>query len=774
MISYDGPINILLVDDHPENLLAIEAVLGDLNYNLVKCLSGEEALRALLKDDFAVIVLDVQMPGMDGFETARMIKSRDKTKEIPIIFVSATSKETQHLYTGYAVGAIDYMLKPFVPQIFRSKIEGFVSMYVSNKKLQLQTDLLHQKKKELEKINNELLRMTYQLSKAEAMTNVVTSTSMDTMVTFDERGTILAVNKALTTMFGYGEEEVIGKPVTLLIPLLEPDISGKTAEDGSKPGIKPEEVTPRRKDGSWFFAEMKLGSTMVEGERIYACTISDISERKQSERELVRAKEAAEIAARAKTEFLAMVSHEIRTPMNGVIGMTTLLMETALNEEQRDYAEIIQKSGNTLLNVINDILDYAKIEAGKMELEEVQFQLQSCLDETLDMFIAKSRERNLDITCTIDPAIPEFVYGDATKLRQILINLVGNAIKFTNEGSIQIYVRAAEQSNQGGNRQPYKAAKNKPGLDVWQTGAPASGEETVNPLLMLEFEVRDTGVGIPDDKLPLLFKPFSQLDSSMTRKYGGTGLGLAICSNLVEMMGGTIRVEHNVPTGAVFMFTIALKRFASGKAAPSELPALPAPEEKAEPSRKGAFSFLAMLEGTVGEIGAASEREREEAEGAMRERDDAALPLGPRSVIGGNDGMSTPPRILVAEDNEVNQKLTLRLLGRLGYAADIAENGWQALEMAAAEEYDLILMDMQMPVMDGLEATRRIGENKETGSRPVIVAMTANVLPADRQRCLDAGMTDYISKPVRLEMLDDILQRYLAEGISGRGKLPAH
>lgn len=760
MISYKGPINILLVDDHPENLLAIEAVLGDLNYNLVKCLSGEEALRALLKDDFAVIVLDVQMPGMDGFETARMIKSRDKTKEIPIIFVSATSKETRHLYTGYAAGAIDYMLKPFVPEIFRSKIEGFVSMYISNKKLQLQTDLLHQQKKELEKTNKELMFTAYQLSKAEAMTNIVTSTSMDTMVTFDERGTILAVNPTLTTMFGYEPEEVVGKPVDLLIPLPDGNLSGNESEEAPLSGIRQDEVTPRRKDGSRFFAEVKLGSTMVDNERFYACTISDITERKQSERELVRAKEAAEIAARAKTDFLAMVSHEIRTPMNGVLGMTTLLLETELNEEQRDYAEIIKKSGETLLSVINDILDYAKIEAGKMELEEVQFRLQSCLDETLDMFIAKSRERNLEILCSIDPDIPEFVHGDATKLRQVLINLVGNAVKFTNEGTIEISVRNAEQAGREEDRQRLEASGSGPG----QQAPGRELQEADDPVLMLEFEVRDTGVGIPEEKLPLLFKPFSQLDSSMTRKYGGTGLGLAICKNLVEMMGGTIRVEHNEPSGAVFFFTAALKRFSAADAvAPEALPK-PAAQPQAEPSGKGLFSFVAMLEDTMEEMGAASEPAQEER---------AAGLLEPSLARGGGKRRSSPPRILVAEDNEVNQTLTLRLLNRLGYTADIAENGWKALEMASSGEYDLILMDMQMPVMDGLEATRRIGQTRKNGHEPVIVAMTANVLPADRQRCIDAGMTDYLSKPVRLEKLQELLEKYLAEGISDR-KLPVN
>lgn len=530
MVVFDGPINILLVDDNPENLLALEAVLGDSNYRLVKCLSGEEALRCLRYDDFAVIVLDVQMPGMDGFETARLIKSHEKTKEIPIIFISAAGNDNRHQFTGYAVGAIDYMLKPFDPQILRTKIEGFVSMFVNNKKLQLQSELLHQKTKELERINKELMRTAYQLSKAEAQARIVSGTSVDTMITFDQDGRILSVNPALETMFGYTETEVLGRSVTMLLPsLMSGDLIPANmvgGADGPSGASMPLEIRLARKDGSVFDAEIKLGGTIVDNERIYACTVSDITQRKQSEMELVAAKEEAEIAARAKTDFLAMVSHEIRTPMNGVLGMAALLLETDLDEEQRGYAEIIKNSGDALLSVINDILDYAKIESGKMELEEVEFHLESCMNEAIDLFVAKSRKQNLELSYSMDPALPEYVVGDVTKLRQVLINLVGNAVKFTNEGSVHVFVRPVRSDGEA---------------------------------VELEFEVRDTGVGIPEEKRPLLFQPFSQLDSSMTRKYGGTGLGLAICKNLVELMRGRIEVRSNKPRGAVFAFTVRMK-----------------------------------------------------------------------------------------------------------------------------------------------------------------------------------------------------------------------
>jgi PAS domain S-box-containing protein len=372
------------------------------------------------------------------------------------------------------------------------------------------------------------MQTTHELIREEARARVIEETSIDSMITFNSEGRIITVNPAAIGMFGYTEVELLGQPITMLIPAIDKHKNAVSRIRKKYRVGRLSEVTPIRKNGSVFSAEIQIGEAFIEKNQIFACTVNDITERKIVERELLQAKEEAEIATRVKTEFIAMMSHEIRTPMNGIIGMTDLLLDTELGPEQKEYANIVRKSGGALLAVVNDILDFSKIESGKMELEQDPLDLKACIEETFNLFTAKSRERKLGMEYYIDRELPKHIVGDVTRLRQVLNNLVGNAVKFTESGGIVVTINKIPQQ---GDR------------------------------LGIKFVIRDTGIGIQPQQIAHLFKPFSQLDSSMTRKYGGTGLGLSICKTLVELMGGSIWVEKEVRNGATFVFTIQTKGF---------------------------------------------------------------------------------------------------------------------------------------------------------------------------------------------------------------------
>lgn len=621
------------------------------------------------------------------------------------------------------------------------------------------------------------------------------------VVILDLEHCIVGCNPAFEKLFGYTISEVIGDN---LDDLIVPEENLQQAKNYTSTVTLGENIhgiaQRRRKDGTLVDVEIFGVPVIVSGEQNAILALyHDISE-------LLRAQREAEAAAQAKADFLANMSHEIRTPLNAVIGMTGLLLDTSLTAEQREYTQTVRSSGDGLLSIINDILDFSKIEAGKLELEKQPFHVREVIETSLDLVASKASEKNIEIAYLLEGDVPEAVEGDATRVRQILVNLLSNAVKFTTEGEVIVQV---------------------------------DGEKLGAENYLLTISVKDTGIGIPEDRMDRLFASFSQVDASTTRKYGGTGLGLAISKQLVELMGGKMWVESEVGTGSTFYFRLTLPSASASRRvdineahrllkglrvlivddnATNRLILIRQTKSwgmkpRATEFGKEAISWIQsgdefnlaildmqmpemdgiMLAGELQKLKSKEElplilltslggleevpadvhfaaRLSKPIKSALlyhtiatvinQEQDAQRLPVQEDvPIFDENMAKKHPLHILLAEDNLINQKVALRILEKLGYRADVAANGFEVLEALKRQHYDIVLMDVQMPEMDGVQATQVILKDYAEDERPRIVAMTAHAMEGDRERYLNMGMDDYVSKPIHLDDLISALTR---------------
>jgi PAS domain S-box-containing protein len=646
-------------------------------------------------------------------------------------------------------------------------------------------------------------------SQAEARKLSLVASKTDNLVMIGSAsGRIEWVNDAFCRVMEYGLDEVVGRDPWHLLGGREtdPETADQLRAEIALGRSVNTEIVQYSKSGRKYHLHLEIQIVRDQSGHVehFIGIETDITARVGIEQQLRQAKTEADMASRAKSEFLASMSHEIRTPMNGVIGMTSLLMETVLTAEQRDFVNTIRTSGEALLTILNDILDFSKIESGKLELERAPFELALCLEEALDLFALQASVKGVELGFAIAPGVPAWIIGDVTRLRQVVVNLVNNAVKFTPSGSISVEVR------------PLPADADRP---------IAAGR------VRLEFRISDTGIGIPPDRIGLLFKAFSQVDSSTTRKYGGTGLGLAICQRLCQLMEGSIRVESQPGSGSVFTLNLL------AEPAPAPTAALPPPPL---PLRGGLALCIedhpvtrsrlrSLLEGLGATCAFASDApsalrmagvlpappallvldwtiaEGPAALAALATIKCPRLVLHPFGQVAPERGPDTEPfatlskpirsaallqalalmahpaaagtaptadredlrllaeeyplDVLLAEDNAVNQRVAQRFLERLGYRADAVGNGLEVLAALENRHYDLVLMDLQMPEMDGLEASRLIRRKFAADRQPKIIALTANAMQGDREICLEAGMDDYISKPVKLPEIAAAIRR---------------
>jgi len=678
-------VNILLVDDNPEGLVTLRAVLDNPQYNLICATSGAEALRHVLAFDFAVILMDVQLSDMDGFETAKVIKQRERSKDIPIIFVTAIDKADGYVSHGYAVGAVDYLFKPFDPNILKSKVSVFVDLYRKSLKLIQQSMMLRDlEKRETARILSELeieSRRRYQ-SLADAVPQILWRANKfgdaEYFNHFWHLYSGLSLDQSPSLAWQY---------VTHVDDLnMLQEKWAQALKD--KAGFEAECRLLRAEDGAYRWHLLRI---MPEFDNLsevmnWIGTATDIHDQKLYQCELMRAKEAADMANETKSRFLANMSHEIRTPLGAILGFTEVLVSHDLSREKKaEYISTIRRNGEQLSKIIDEILDLSKVEAGKLEVETTDVPLVELLNDVRSLMSVAAKEKDLELEFKVKSPIPTKIQTDPTRLRQILINIIGNGIKFSPHGKVEVEVSLINDK-----KLPQKDWQND-----WQSQA------------LLCVSVTDSGPGLSVEQIKSLFKPFSQVDSSISRKYGGTGLGLTLSRNFARALGGDVTISESHPNEGCH-FTITVKA--------GSLLGVPLTNSLIVSPHISNFT---------------------------KEHDESST----------LDGV----KVLFVDDSEDNQELVTHFLESAGAQVDLASNGLEGVEKAMGGDHNVILMDVQMPILDGYMATSQL---RKQGYKKPIIALTAHAMKDERQRCLQVGCNDYLTKPLNHLVLIERIFNY--------------
>lgn len=636
-------INILIVDDREENIVALEALLQRDDVQLFTTTSPNEALKLAWDNQIAIALVDVQMPEMDGFELVEMLKSNPRTRDILVLFVTAISKEAKYAVKGLGAGAIDYLFKPLDPYITSAKVDSFIQLARSQA--------------ELKRKNEELQNYAIVVKNS---ADIICTVNSDTLK-------INSINPAVEKITGHVPASLIGKHITSLVSDEEQssfrDNLINVITDRTAYGVFECKFETVDKGVKWVECRVSYRNQML------FINISDITNQKNYQSELIKSKEIAEYGRKVKENFLANMSHELRTPVNGIIGLSDMLRRTEMNDQQMGMVRLLETTSQSLLGVINDVLDISKIEAGKFSIVRAANDLHAIIKSVYDLLKYKADERNVEFLLEIEPSVPHYIMVDSLRLNQILMNLLSNAIKFTENGFVKLHVR------------------------VLQTHLDKS---------KLQFSIEDSGIGISEDRISRIFDSFEQAEDDTTAKYGGTGLGLAIVKKLVELKGGELNVS-SVPTkGSTFSFTN--------------------------------WYTLASMPNDV-----------KPAKASVKD-------LQPFNNV----------RVLVAEDNLVNQFMLSKILKDWKIEIEMVDNGRKAIDKILENDYSLVLMDTHMPEMDGYQATRYIrNELPETKRNIPIISLSAASFDHEQEEALASGMNDVLAKPFQPYQLHEKMRKLL-------------